>query len=213
MVAGKPLVRAMYPGTGRVRFLLVGRCRTRRSFAARAARIAMTRAGRTTARMSEAFFTGGDLSRFVPSAGGDRQTTLQEAWLDERSAQAEQNGNVLAYFAEQGWRRGGMELCVTSGPVHALQLIDKDRPFDVVNCDGKSEGIGFALAGQRTNYRQSAGAIVTLVGEYQGRPAFGLFAAHLRIKIHHHDVAGVRCVRGHHSTTSLPTSAVVEISS
>src|ERR1019366_8175990 len=74
MVAGKLLVRARYPGTGRVRVLLVGRLTRRERSAARAA----TNTARSTERVrretAAIFFTSGVLGRVLPSEASLRQT-------------------------------------------------------------------------------------------------------------------------------------------
>ena len=105
-----------------------------------------------------------------------------------------------------------MKLRPAAFPIHALQLIDKHRPFHAPNGDRLREGIRFDLAGQGTNHGQAAGPVVAEIGQDQGGPALGLFAANLRIEIQEDNVAGIRNVLVHHSTASLPTSGPSEIS-
>ena len=106
-----------------------------------------------------------------------------------------------------------MKLRAAASPVEALQLIDENGTFDFAHGDGEREGVRLALAGERTDDGQAAGAVVADVGEDERGAALRLFAADLGIEIEEDDVAGVGHVGSYHSTDSLPTAGPVEISS
>ena len=105
-----------------------------------------------------------------------------------------------------------MKLRSATLPIHALQLIDKHGPFHASNMDRQGEGVGFDLAGQGKNDRQTAGPVVAQIGQDQGGPAPSLFPANLRIEIQEDNVASIRNVLIHHSTASLPISGPSDIS-
>jgi len=119
----------------------------------------------------------------------------------------QQYRNVLAHLRHHGWRRLRMELSPAARPIHALQLIHKHGPFNTPNGDRQSKRVRLHLAGQWTNDRQSACSVVTQICQDQGWPALCLYPANLGIEIYENDISGVRNVRCHHSTISLPISA------
>ena len=105
-----------------------------------------------------------------------------------------------------------MKLRPASRPIHALQLIDKHGSFHASNGNRQCEGVRFDLAGQGTNHGQTAGPVVAEIGQDERGSALGLFPANLGIKVKEDNVAGIRNVRAHHSTASLPISGPSEIS-
>src|ERR1700691_6034392 len=225
MVAGKLFVRARYPGTGTVRVLLVGRLMRRARSAARTTARSATRpttnapnnAETARSKTTAAFFTiNASEVLYHPSCPPrkplprhHRVTMLQ---VRAASAKPEQNRDVLAHLIDQRSFSLGMKFRFASCPIHTLQLIYQHRALYLTNRYRQRERIRFALACERTNYRQPARAIVALIGKHQRGTPLRLFTAHLRIEFHHHNVPGLRDVRRHHSTISLPTSAPADIS-
>jgi hypothetical protein len=59
-----------------------------------------------------------------------------------------------------------VEFCIATRPIHALKLINKDSAFDLINNDWQRERVGFALAGQRANYKKAASPVIALVGKH-----------------------------------------------
>src|SRR5579872_633364 len=133
--------------------------------------------------------------------------------LPARVGDGKQDRNVLTDLVEQRSRNSGMEFRAASGPVHTLQLINKNGALHVIDCYRQGKGIGFALAGERTNHRESAGPVISHVGQHESRTALCLLAANLRVEVEENDIACLRNVGTYHSTDSLPTSGPRAISS
>jgi len=119
----------------------------------------------------------------------------------------QQDSDVLAHLRHHGCGCLRMELSPAARPIHALQLIHKHGPFNTADGDRQSKRVRLYLAGQWTNDRQSACSVITQICQDQGWSALCLFPSNLGVEIHENDISGVRNVRGHHSTISLPISA------
>jgi hypothetical protein len=119
----------------------------------------------------------------------------------------EQYRNVPAHLRYHGCGSLRMELSSAARPIHALQLIDKHGPFNTPNGNRQTKRVRLHFAGQWTNYSQPACPVIAQIGQDQGGPALCLFPANLGIEIHENNISGVRNLRRHHSTISLPISA------
>jgi hypothetical protein len=57
-----------------------------------------------------------------------------------------------------------MKRSIPGRPVQALQVIDQNRSFHLINRDWESERVWLSVARQRTDYNQMARTIVGLIG-------------------------------------------------
>src|SRR5205823_5838676 len=88
------------------------------------------------------------------------------------------------------------------------------RAFNLVHVNRQSKRIRLPPAGERTYNHQAAGAVVTLIGDDQGRAPLGLFASGLGIEIKPDDVAGARHVAAYRGgIPTMKNTAVLLLSS
>ena len=95
-------------------------------------------------------------------------------------ANPQQNSQVASHFRQKRRIRFGMKHRLARRPVHALDVIHEHRPFNLVDVYRQRKRIRPAAAGERTDDDKSAGSVVTLFGDDQGRTPLGLLSSRLR---------------------------------
>src|SRR5262249_17860348 len=125
---------------------------------------------------------------------------------------AKQNGQILPRLRHQRRFSSGMKRSFAAHPVEALDLVDQDCAFYIVELNRQCEWIWLASTRERTNDRKATGAVIALVSKHKSGTPFRLFTPDVRIEVDNGDVAGLRNICGHHSTRSLPTSVPTDIS-
>ena len=128
-------------------------------------------------------------------------------------ANAKQNTKIGSHFGQQRRIGFGMKVGFSRGPVQTLEMVHQDSAFNLINGHRQSERIGTAPAGEGTNDDKPARLVVASIGNHQGRATLGLLASHLWIKVKPNNVTRPWNVGLHHSTSSLPRSGPVWISS
>src|SRR5437588_4853316 len=118
------------------------------------------------------------------------------------SANPQQHAQIHPYPGQKCGMGFGVKGSLARRPVQAFEMVHQHRAFNRVHGNRQSKGIRLPPAGKRTYNHQATGAIITLIGDDQGRAAFGLFASGLGIEIEPDDVAGTRHVTAYHSTSS-----------
>src|SRR5437879_6430267 len=123
---------------------------------------------------------------------------------DSGLTDSQQHRNVISHLFQQCGISFRMKCCTSRSPVQTLEMVYQNCTIYLVHHGGQGEGIGFALAGQRTDYCKAAGAVVALISQDQRGAPPGLFAPALGIEVYPRNVTCPRHIAGYHSTASLP---------